>query len=112
MNCWMWLLPASAFEREEYLPPTTALSGKCLESDRRGRVGHARDRLNIAGDEMADIRIIGQIALHEQVKLPRCRMDLGDLINVQRRVIGDVIGLTQFAFHLNEDRLHCAPVTL
>jgi hypothetical protein len=53
-----------------------------------------------------------QVTLHEKVELAGCRIDLRDLFDVERRFVGHLIGLVQFTFHLNEDRLHAAPVSV
>jgi hypothetical protein len=81
-------------------------SGKRLERNRREGVGDAQQGLDVAGDEMADIRVVGQVALHQQVELARGGIDLRDLIDVQRGLVGDVIGPAELAFHLHENGLH------
>src|SRR5258707_5996509 len=79
-----------------------------LVGDDREGVFHARQDLQLLGDEAADIGIFGEIALHQEIVLARGRIDFGDLLDNLDRFVGDDIGLAELAFDHDEDRLHAS----
>ncbi len=81
-------------------------SGKRFESVDRKGVFDAGQELELAGDETADIGVVVEIALHQQIVLARDRMHLGDLLDVLHRGVGDLVGLAQLALHHDKDGLH------
>jgi hypothetical protein len=65
----------------------------------------SKSRLDLAGDEMADVGLFVEIALHEEVLLAGGRIDLRYLFDAAS-IVGHVIGLAELAFHHDEDGLH------
>ena len=45
---------------------------ECLEGDDGSRVGNSGNRLNLFGDEVADIRRRLDIEFRQEIKVPRC----------------------------------------
>src|SRR5690348_6162075 len=80
-------------------------SGEGLEGDGREGVLHVPQRLDLAGDEVADVGLLVEIALHQQVVLARGRVDLRHALDRQR-FLGDLVGLAELALHHHENRLH------
>src|SRR5215831_1812979 len=87
-------------------PSPTSAEG--LEGDQGKGVLHAGQRLDLAGDEMADVGLVVEIALHQEVVLAGGRIDLGDLLDAAS-IVGHVVGPTELAFQHDEDRLHGSP---
>jgi hypothetical protein len=59
---------------------------------------------------MADVLVVGQVALHHQVVLAGDRINLRDLLDALHGLVGDLIGLAELALHHDEDRLHGGPL--
>jgi DNA-binding transcriptional LysR family regulator len=78
-----------------------------LEGDDRVGVGDLRDRLHLLGDEMADVDIGRDMELGQDVVIAGGRVDFrGDL--AVGEFAGDLIGLAEPAFDLDEEGLHRA----
>src|SRR6185437_6515080 len=82
-----------------------SISGEGLEGNGREGVLHVTQRLDLAGDEVADVGLLIEIALHQQVVLTRGRVDLRHALDRQR-FLGDLVGLAELALHHHENRLH------
>src|SRR6185436_10548315 len=76
-----------------------------LEGDEGEGVLHAGQRLDVAGDEVADVGLVVEVALHQQVVLAGGRIDLRHLLDAAR-IVGDLVGLAELAFHHDENGLH------
>src|SRR6185312_11230799 len=92
--------PGRCRPRSQALP-----SGESLEGDGREGVLHVPQRLDLAGDEVADVGLLVEIALHQQVVLARGRVDLRHALD-RERFLGDLVGLAELALHHHENRLH------
>src|SRR6185312_2278055 len=92
--------PGRCRPRSQALP-----SGESLEGDGREGVLHVPQRLDLAGDEVADVGLLVEIALHQQVVLARGRVDLRHALDRQR-LLGDLVSLAELALHHHENRLH------
>jgi hypothetical protein len=65
----------------------------------------ARNHLDLLVDEMADVGVVIDVELDQQVVIAGSRIDLrGDLGLCER--IGDGIGLAELAFELDEEGNH------
>src|SRR5260221_7116383 len=76
-----------------------------LEGDQGEGVLHAGQRLDLAGDEVADVGRIGEVAFHQEVILAGGRIDLRHLFDGDR-IVRNLVGPAELAFHLYEDCLH------
>src|ERR1700751_6244644 len=84
----------------------TALTGpECLEGDDGQRVLDARNDLHLLVDEMADIGVVVDIELDQEIIVPGGGVDLGGDLGFGDRV-GDRVGLAELAFDLDEERYH------
>src|SRR5690606_16086594 len=89
-----------------------ASSGERLERDQGEGVLDPVQGLHATGDEAADVRLVVQIELHQQVVLAGDRVYLGDLLDVLHGGIGDLVGPAALAFDHDEDRLHQSSFSL
>jgi hypothetical protein len=76
-----------------------------LNGDDGARVGDGRDRLDVLGDEMADIDRVIDVKLGQDVVGPSRRVDFGCDLAIGKRA-RDRVGLAELAFDLDEERLH------
>src|SRR5688572_1694916 len=83
-----------------------ARSGERLEGDQREGVLDAIQRLRPAGDEAADVDLVLEVELHQQIVLTRGRMHLGHRLDVLDRRVGDIVGAPELALDHHEDGLH------
>src|SRR6202453_884206 len=83
-----------------------ALAGaECLEGDDGVGVLDAGNDLHLLIDEMANISVVVDVELHQEVVITRGRIDLGGDLGLGKRV-GDGVGLAELAFELHEKRHH------
>src|SRR5215831_8808150 len=76
-----------------------------LEGDDGMGVLDARDRLHLLVDEMADVGVLVDIELDQEVIVTGGRIDLGRNLGLGKRV-GHRIGLAELALDLDEERNH------
>src|SRR6476620_6148655 len=81
------------------------LASKRLERDDRPGVLDARKALHLLVDEMANVRAGLDVEFDQQVELARGRIDLGCNLGVGE-LVGDLVGLSDLAFDLNEEWNH------
>src|SRR5262249_32249994 len=90
--------------------PDAGRLSECLEGDDRARVLDARYGLHLLVDEVADVGLLLDVKLHQQVEIPGGRIDLGGELGI-RELVGDFVRLAELAFDLNEEgdhsRLQC-----
>src|SRR5712675_818472 len=85
---------------------TTHLTGaERLEGDDGEGVLDTRKHLHLFVHEVADVGIVLDIELDQQIVLPGGGVDLGRDLGFGKR-IGDQIGLAELAFDLDEERNH------
>jgi hypothetical protein len=76
-----------------------------LEGDDGVGVLDARNDLHLLVDEVADIGVVVDVELDQQVVIARGGLDLGGDLGLGERV-GDGIGLAELAFELDEEGNH------
>src|ERR1700680_4669993 len=83
-----------------------ALAGaERLEGNDGVGVLDAGNDLHLLVDEMADISVVVDVELHQEVVIARGRIDLGGDLGLGKRV-GDGIGLAEPALDLDEEGNH------
>src|SRR5690242_502851 len=93
-----------AFKRSK-LTPTLLAGPECLERDDGERILDARNDLHLLVHEMTDVGFVIDIEFHQEVIVPRGRIDLGGDLGFGQ-LVGDRIGLAELAFDLDEERNH------
>ena len=66
--------------------------GEGLEGDDCEGLLDPFEGLELPGDEVADVAVVGQVALDEEVVLARGRVDLRDLLDRLHRRVRDLVG--------------------
>ncbi len=79
---------------------------ECLEGDGRPGIADAVDAVHLLVDEVADVGAGLDVEFHQQVEIAGGRIDLGGDLSFGK-FVGDLIGLAEFAFDLDEERGHC-----
>src|SRR5438094_1546332 len=78
---------------------------KRLEGDDGARILDARDRLHLLVDEMADVGLLLDVELHQQVVISGGRIDLGCELGVGE-LVRDLVGFAELALDLDEEGDH------
>src|SRR5207249_9538414 len=78
---------------------------KRLERDDRVRILDAWNRLHLLVDEMADVGLLLDVELHQQVVISGGRIDLGSQLGVSE-LVRDLVGFAELALDLDEEGDH------
>jgi hypothetical protein len=65
-----------------------------------------RPRLHLGGDEGADVLVLVQVELGQQVVLAGGGIDLRDVLDIVDEVGGDLVRFAELAFHEDENGRH------
>src|SRR5262245_33992901 len=87
-------------------PPSSAPPpSERLEGDDRAGVLNARDGLHLLVDEMADVGLVLDVELHQEVEVAGGRIDFRSELRV-RELVRHLVGLAEVAFDLHEEGDH------